>query len=291
MRQPAQRNRDSEARLPVDPFVLIVIPTLGTRRDYLDMCLESVLAQSYPRVRVVVVGPQESCAPAAAREHAVDFVAQSPSGIGAAINAGWNARGHDAQIWAWLGDDDLLEPRAVERAVTRLRSTGAVMVYGRCRYVDEQGRPLWTARPGRLAAWNLVGGVQLIPQPGSLATAAAVREAGMLDERLRFAMDYDLFLRLQRVGRLVYEPAVLASFRWHDDSLTASQSERSTAEADDVRRRAHRRTPLASRFEPATMKLSKLHWHLQRRPVRLAVLGLRGTVLEKLGREVGTPSQ
>jgi len=280
----APTRRRAGGPLSAQPRVLIVVPTLGTRRDYLDQCLASVLSQSYSPVQVVLVGPTASCAEEVARDHSVDFVAQAPAGIGAAVNGGWRAHGDDAEIWGWIGDDDLLEPRAVERAVTRLRETGAVMVFGRCRYIDEAGRPLWTALPGRFAATNLGGGVQLIPQPGSLATAAAVRQVGLVDESLKFAMDYDLFLRLKRVGPLAYVPHVLASFRWHTDSLTASQSDRSNAEARDVRHRATRHPRLARRLEPATMRLSKLHWHLQRRPLPLVVDGLRSTLLAKLRR-------
>lgn len=280
----AMTRRRTSRPLPPAPRVLVVIPTLGTRRDYLEECLDSLLAQSYSRIRIVVVGPETSCAGAVARCHAVEFLAQNPKGIGAAVNAGWRAHGDDAEIWGWIGDDDLLEPSAVARAVTCFHDTGAVMVFGRCRYIDESGQPLWTARPGRLAAWNLRGGVQLIPQPGSLASANAVREVGLVDESLMFAMDYDLFLRLQRVGRFAYVPAVLASFRWHTDSLTASQSDRSTTEAHHVRRRNQMHPRVARLAEPTTMKLSKLHWHLQRRPLSLAVEGLWLAVLAKLGR-------
>ena len=262
----------------------MVVPTLGTRRDYLDQCLATVLASSYGSVRVVLVGPTGSCAEQVASDHGVEFVAQAPAGIGAAVNAGWREHGGDAEIWGWIGDDDLLDPRAIERAVAKLRATGAVMVFGRCRYIDETGRSLWTARPGRFAAWNLGGGVQLIPQPGSLATADAVRSVGLVDESLKFAMDYDLFLRLKHIGRIVYVPHELASFRWHEDSLTASQGDRSAAEADGVRRRAQRHPRLARRLEPATMRVSKLHWHLQRRPLPLVVDGLWSTLLAKLGR-------
>lgn len=280
----AMMRRRASRPLPAAPRVLIVIPTLGARRDYLEKCLASVLAQSYGRIRVVLVGPTASCAETVARNNAVEFVAQAPAGIGAAVNAGWRAHGNEAEIWGWIGDDDLLEPGAVARGVAGLLDTGAVMVFGRCRYIDDSGRPLWTARPGTFAAWNLRGGVQLVPQPGSLAVADAVREVGLVDESLKFAMDYDLFLRLQHVGRFAYLPAVLASFRWHADSLSASQSEKSTTEAHDVRRRSQRHPRLARLLEPTTMRMSKLHWHLQRRPLRLVVQGLRATVLAKLGR-------
>jgi GT2 family glycosyltransferase len=259
------------------PKVLIVVPTLGTRPDYLDMCLDSLAAQSYPRLDVVLVGPADGPVPRHAARRGLFFVPEPRPGIGAAINAGWLQHGGGAELWGWLGDDDRLPPDSVARVVAAMRGRNAVMAFGQCRYVDEAGRELWVAKPTSLAARNLGGGVDLVPQPGMLASAEAVRRVGMVDEDLRYAMDYDLFLRLREVGRLVYVPHVLAEFRWHEGSLTAAADSGSEAEAADVRRR-HRRGRTASlrgRLEPLTLKFSKLHWHLQRRPLRLMLGDLK----------------
>jgi hypothetical protein len=113
----------------------------------------------------------------------------------------------------------------------------ASMAYGRCRYVDADGRSLWTARPGRLAALIAPYGPNLLPQPGSLLRAAAVRQVGMLDPDLRYAMDIDLFLRLRTVGELVYVPHELALFRWHAQSTTVANRAASEAELAAVRAR------------------------------------------------------
>lgn len=251
------------------PDVLLIVPTRGERPDYLVQCLASLQTQTYERVTVVVVGPDDDALRETARRHGAFFEREIGRGLSAAINQGWRAHGEAAQLWAWLGDDDLLPPDSVTRAVGLLaRHPRAVMVYGQCRYMDENGSPLWTAKPTRVAAWNLGGGADLVPQPGSMARAAAVRQVGMLDETLRFAMDYDLFLKLRAVGRLIYTPHVLASFRWHEGSLTASGDAAAHAEADLVRTR-HRTgiTGLPRRLlSPVTMKLSKLHWRLQHRP-------------------------
>lgn len=259
-----------------DRRVLIVVPTLGTRLDFLTLCVESLLAQTYAAVRVVLVGPEDGPLPGVAASYRLDFLPQPRRGIGAAINAGWEAFGTEAEVWGWLGDDDVLPRDSVRLAVRALRRRNAVMSYGQCRYVNEQGDTLWVAKPSRLAATNLGGGVDLIPQPGSLALADAVRRTGLLDTELRYAMDYDLFLRLRKVGRLVYVPEILASFRWHADSLTAAEGSGSEDEAALVRRRYRmgRWGAVREQLEPVTMRASKLHWHLQRRPAKLMVRDL-----------------
>lgn len=175
-------------------------------------------------------------------EFGVRFVAQASRGIGAAINLGWQSSGDAAEYWGWLGDDDLLAVGSVAWSVHVLKSTpSAAMVYGDCEYIDEVGRRLFVARPTRWAASLLRWGPNLVPQPGSLARATAIVAADGLDESLRYAMDLDFFLRLQRVGAIVYTPRTLASFRWHKGSTTVNSTANSEQEAEYARRRSWRR--------------------------------------------------
>ena len=216
--------------------VLYVVPTLGRRPEYLVEVLSSLSAQEHP-VTVAVVAPADAHdARSAALAHGAHFLEQSSTGMSAAINEGWRAFGAEHEFWAWLGDDDALVPGSAAAAASYLsRRPRASMVYGRCAYVDADGRELYVVRPTSLAARLLRWGPNLVPQPGSVARASAVRRAGLLDERLRFAMDLDLFLRLADVGPLGYLPVVLARFRWHEDSTTVASGAASNAEARAVR--------------------------------------------------------
>ena len=52
--------------------------------------------------------------------------------------------------------------------------------------------------------------------------AEAAREAGLLDEKLWYLADWDLWLKLARLGPTVYHPVPLASFRIHGGSQTSA---------------------------------------------------------------------
>ena len=218
--------------------VLVIVPTLGERLDLLRRTVSSIASQDLrPRTVVVVSGDIDRVS-AACGGISVEVVAQRSVGLSPAINEGWEHAGADAEAWAWLGDDDELLPGCLSRTTTALASrAGASMVYGRCRYVDAEGRHLWTARPGRLAGAIAPYGPNLIPQPGSLMRADAVRRVGPLDPTLRYAMDIDLFLRLQTVGDLTYVPHELATFRWHATSTTVANQRASQRELSEVQRR------------------------------------------------------
>jgi len=220
--------------------VCVVIPTLGERPELLESSVRSI-RECGPDASLVVVAPADRCAEIEpiVRRAGGHLVAQSGKGQSAAINQGWAVHGGSARYLTWLGDDDLLEPGSLERSTAALNARPtASMVVGTVRYIDLDGRPLFLFRPPPLYGPRLMRlGHNLMSQPGSLLRRTAVEVVGPLDETLRFAMDLDIFLRLARCGPIARVDDVLASFRWHADSLTAGQGDASEREAESVRRR------------------------------------------------------
>ena len=231
---------DQAWRHAVTADVLVVVPTLGKRERLLEASLRSI-RRNGPGVALVVVAPEERCEaiePIVLRTGG-HLLPQTGSGQSAAINQGWAERPGAHEFITWLGDDDLLEPGSLARSIRALnQKPNASMVVGTVRYIDLDDRQLFLFRPPLLYGARLMRfGGNLMSQPGSVLRADAVDAAGPLDEDLRFAMDLDLFLRLAQQGPILRVPDVVASFRWHPDSLTAGQGEASEREAEAVRRR------------------------------------------------------
>lgn len=228
-----------QAAVAALPSTLIVVPTLGHRPDLLNASLDSLLEQAPPMSIVVVCPASAAHAVGALVGPSITTITQARQGLSAAINTGWRALAADHDYLAWLGDDDVLEPGALEVTVRLLeRFPQASMAYGACRFINGVGQQKFVSRPGHLEAGPLLSyGHNLISQPGTLFRRAAVDAVGGLDEGLRLTMDLDLFLRLRRWGPLVRTDRILASYRWHDGSLTVSDLAGSHAEAREVRRR------------------------------------------------------
>jgi GT2 family glycosyltransferase len=242
---------------------LVVVPTLGNRPEWLHACLRSLTTQSR-RPDVVVIGPSRATV---AREMAeafgVSYEPEQGSGLSAAVNQIWRNAGNE--YIGWLGDDDLLTPDSIRLTSTTLvEKRAAVLAYGNCRVIDNQGGTCFFMRPGRLAPWLMQYGADYLPQPGTLIRATAAHAVGLLDERLRYAMDLDLFLRLRRHGPFVYLPAELAAFRRHDTSLTVSNPAPGV-EATRVRSRylSPRALTLAYIWEPPIEVLGRAWGKLQ----------------------------
>jgi GT2 family glycosyltransferase len=161
-----------------------------------------------------------------------------------AINLGISSLPKSIQYVNWLGDDDFLMANTLEIASGFLdRENGTVAVFGPCDYIDDSGARIWTNRSGSWAKAILRFGPDLIPQPGALLRRTAFEEIGGLSRAYGWAFDFDMFIKMSKVGKLSYIPHTLAAFRWHPDSLSVGQRELSINEASQVRK-SHLPSPL-----------------------------------------------
>lgn len=219
--------------------VLVVLPTLGDRIDYLRETLATVEAQRQDvDLTLVAVMPSSATEAREIAKAAGAVVVDDPgSGISEAINGGLRARTTE-EFYAWIGDDDLFRPHGLRRLRDLLTAdASAVLVYGGCDYIDPAGRTLGTSRAGRVARWLLAWGPDLIPHPGTMVRLDALEKIGGFDTRLKYAMDLDAFLRLRSFGRFLSTRQTVSAFRWHPESLTVAGRKASGDEAEAIKRR------------------------------------------------------
>jgi GT2 family glycosyltransferase len=217
--------------------VLIVIPTLGQRIDFLRQTLESIRAQSVS-ADIFVVIPKDAHEARELAKGSGAWVLDDPGSLPAAINWGASQAQPHHKYVNWLGDDDLLTPNSLHSCIDALElSSRNVLAYGACRYVDDKGTELWVSKAGKWADRILSWGPDLIPQPGMLIRADAWRQVGGVDETLSHAFDLDLLLKLRLFGEFSPVDSVVSCFRWHPESLTVSDRSKSLAESEAIKRR------------------------------------------------------
>jgi glycosyltransferase involved in cell wall biosynthesis len=210
-------------------LVSVVIPAYNAAA-FLSETLDSVLAQTYTNLEIIVVDDGSTDATPQLLEKYSDRIRvlrQVNAGQAAARNHG--AREARGELLAFLDCDDLWDPDKIARQAALLsRFPSALAVYCDHRTIDAQGQPMASSaalgypRPsGNILRALLLG--PCIVTPGLvLLRHQAFDEAGGFDESplMRGHEDYALWLRLAALGSAVYSPDTLVSYRRHNQQAS-----------------------------------------------------------------------
>jgi glycosyltransferase involved in cell wall biosynthesis len=214
----------------------------------LPRAIEAVLEQTVRELELIVIddGSSDGSAEVARSVAAGDVrarVLRMPANLGISRSLNEGMRAALAPVVAVQDADDWSEPERLERQLAVLDADPSIAVVGsRMREVDERGNEL---RPRTSFAAGDVGRVLLrfnpIPNTSAAFRRDAVLEAGGYDPRYRYAMEYDLWLRLAERHRVIALDEVLATRRMSRSNVAARNERAQTAETIVLRVRALRR--------------------------------------------------
>lgn len=142
------------------------------------------------------------------------WVSEADNGYADAIAKGF--RFSKAGYQCWINCGDLLLPKSLQTAREILDQGKHDLIFGDDFYIDEQGRVLQLSN----------GEVKLLPEMMLYGGWTPLQDAcywrrdlyervGGIDTTLRYAADYDLFLRMSLAGQTQYVPVVFSAFRRH----------------------------------------------------------------------------
>ncbi len=268
------------------PRVSIVMPSFQ-QREFIAEAIESVFTQGVDDLELIVAdGGSTDGTPALLAEWAARYPGRlrwrsvPDSGPAQAVNdAVMRAR---APIIGWLNSDDRYTPGAVLRALDAFAANPEhVLVYGEGEHVNIRGEAIgrYPSRAPDTPAAEFAAGC-FICQPTAFFRRSTFTDVGGLNESLRTAFDFDLWLRLFKAyaGRIGFVPHVQAHSRLHAGSITLQQRERVALEGLEVLR-----THL--QVAPPEWLLSYFETRLQSHPFD-APAGAKGVVLHAHFHEV-----
>ena len=210
--------------------------------------IDAVLAQTVADLELLVLddGSEDDSAAIAERAAAQDPRVQvlrmgANVGISRSLNAGIEAA--RASVIAVQDADDVSLPHRLDRQLSLLATRAEIAVVGsRMREVDEAGREL---RPRTAFAAGDVRPVLMrfnpIPNTSAAFRRDAVLAVGGYDPRYRYAMEYDLWLRLAERHVVHALDEALAIRRMSRTNVAARAERAQIAEALVIRARALRR--------------------------------------------------
>ncbi|MBE0411237.1 MAG: glycosyltransferase [Anaerolineales bacterium] len=214
-------------------LVSIIIPSFN-QASYLGEALQSVLAQTYQQFEAIVVddGSTDNT-PEIARSFTdarIRYVRQKNLGLSAARNTGLqHAQGN---FLAYLDSDDQFLPRKLEILVAEMTAHPELgLVAGQSIPIDEMGNKIGSifATPLRADPSQL-----LLGNPLHVGSVLVRRDwqikAGFFDESLRSYEDWDMWLRLLRLGcPMGWVDNPVSLYRFHRQQMTRIGSQMTAA--------------------------------------------------------------
>jgi glycosyltransferase involved in cell wall biosynthesis len=215
----------------VEPLVSIVVPVYN-QGHYLDEAVQSLLAQTYPNIEIIVLDDGSTDAtPDVLKKYTGRLYWESQPNMGQSftLNKGWQmAKG---ELLSYLSGDDVLMPQAMAMSVEYLgHNPGAVLTYGDFNLIDPNSRAIRMVTTPDFDFRRMITDVICLPGPGPLFRRSAFEKAGLWNAQYRQMPDYDYWLRLGLQGDFVRIPQVLAKFRVHEESQTFAQTSEDRAE-------------------------------------------------------------
>ena len=219
------------------PEVTVVVPTHDRWQHLRGAALPSALGQRNADLELVVVDDGSSDETPRRLAEIADprlrvLRSDSAEGVAQARNRGIAAA--RAPWVAFLDDDDLWSPDKLRMQLDALSLGDADFAYAAAVFVDGSGTPLRfdpAPQPDTVAralwASDVVGGPSTV-----IARTALLRELGGFEASLSVLADWDLWLRMSKVGRAAACPEVLVAYREHGDNMSAEAASRAFAELE-----------------------------------------------------------
>jgi glycosyltransferase involved in cell wall biosynthesis len=160
-------------------------------------------------------------------------------------------------VLCWINAGDLLLPGALGVARKALEETGADFIFGDDLYINEEGQVIQFSRGHvhDLRRALLYGGWTPL-QDACFWQRSLYERVGGIDANLKYAADYDLFLRMSLHGTTGYVPMTFSAFRQHAGQKSIVDSVPYQAERVSVQHRELDRLPGS-----ALKKSLGLLWH------------------------------
>jgi glycosyltransferase involved in cell wall biosynthesis len=219
--------------------ISVVTPSFN-QAQFIERTIQSVLNQNYPQLEYIVVdgGSTDGTLDVLTTYQShLRWISEADRGQAEAINKGFKKA--SGQIVCWLNADDEYVPDTFSQVANYFsRHPEARFLYGDAETVDETGRAY--GRRGNVRPANfqdLASQGDFIVQPAAFWRADLLNEVGLLDETLRYCLDYEYWLRVSQKYPLHYLPVTLARERFHAQAKTTQATLRRIQEIEAVARR------------------------------------------------------
>jgi glycosyltransferase involved in cell wall biosynthesis len=184
------------------PRVSIVTPSLNQGR-FIEDTIQSVLGQNYPNLEYIILdgGSSDNSLDIIRkyRDHLTYWESRSDHGQADAINRGFSIA--QGEIYGWLNSDDMYLPGALLYVAAELRSFPPcfeAILFGNSINLNETDNMVSGSQVQVEHASSDIELFDYVAQPSSFWTRAIWEKVGPLSAEMKYAFDWDWFIRAKR---------------------------------------------------------------------------------------------
>jgi glycosyltransferase involved in cell wall biosynthesis len=205
------------------PRISIVTPCFNSEK-YLESTINSVLGQQYPNLEYIIIdGGSTDATIDIIKKYERDlsyWISEKDNGIYDALNKGFakmagGETDREGGIMSWIGSDDLYHPKAFWTIAEIFSSFQEIQwLVGPETTYDEQGRTTNVQESQRFTRYDFLDGDYRLQQESCFWRRSVWEAAGArLDASLKYAGDFELWIRFFRHAKLHVTNALIGGFR------------------------------------------------------------------------------
>jgi glycosyltransferase involved in cell wall biosynthesis len=199
------------------------------------------------------------------------WISEKDDGYAHAVTKGFSRSGNPFQCW--INSGDFILQGALNKVRSILTESGSDLIFGDDIYINENGYVIQItngeARNLKLAMLN--GGWTPL-QDACFWRASLYQRIGGIDIALKYAADYDLFLRMSIAGRAHYSPHVYSAFRKHAEQKSIKYKSEYKREREQSRLRELKKMyagKLLARWIISSYYWIKIRWRVRIRQKKI----------------------
>jgi glycosyltransferase involved in cell wall biosynthesis len=206
------------------PRISIVTPSYN-QGQFIEETIRSVLLQGYPNLEYIIIdgGSSDNSVEIIKKyeQYLSYWVSEPDKGPTDAINKGWQKT--TGEIVAYLNSDDAYLPGTIATIAKIFQENcDTRVVCGNELKIDTEGFVISESsieKADRLSLLHL----NFISQPATFIRKSTLELVGGLDLDVHYIFDFELWLRITRLGSMKPIQRLLAVTRWHDDTITMTR--------------------------------------------------------------------
>ncbi|WP_421656444.1 glycosyltransferase family 2 protein [Leptothermofonsia sp. ETS-13] len=209
------------------PLVSVVMPVYNAEA-YVGEAIESILAQTFDNFEFIILddgstdGSGQILKHYQQRDGRIKIISRENKGLIATLNEGIDCA--TGRYIARMDADDIALPERFSKQVEFLETHPDYVVVGsKVLLIDPEGLPICPfstlTEHEAIDAAHMEGKGGAICHPASMLRRDILQKLGGYRQEMKYAEDFDLFLRLAEVGKVANLPHILLKYRMHANSI------------------------------------------------------------------------